>query len=141
MSPSRQKRPFTDTDVAEETAIAEIFARRPSGKLQFSAKDRSVQVQISIGHDIYSESCRYCSTARGAIDFADTIYRSHRRVETVDEKSGHAIIYQFGHRPPVAGDHWSSAGQCFDDRQAKWLIEIDEVKQRVQELIEQENLG
>jgi hypothetical protein len=33
----RQERPFTD--VAEETAIAEIFARRPSGKLRFSAKD------------------------------------------------------------------------------------------------------
>jgi len=32
-----QERPFTD--VAEETAIAEIFARRPSGKLRFSAKD------------------------------------------------------------------------------------------------------
>jgi hypothetical protein len=33
----RQERPFTD--VAEETAIAEIFARRPSGKLRFSAED------------------------------------------------------------------------------------------------------
>jgi hypothetical protein len=37
MTALRQERPFTD--VNEETAIAGIFARRPSGKLGFSAKN------------------------------------------------------------------------------------------------------
>jgi hypothetical protein len=55
-------------------------------------------------------------------------YCINRRVETVDQKSSYPIIYQFGHRSPVAGNDWRSASQRFHHRQAKWLIEIDEVE-------------
>ena len=89
-----------------------------------------VQAQISIGHEIYREPCRYRRTARGAIDFADTIDRTYRRIEAVDQEAGYAILDQLGHRSAVAGNHWRSAGERFHHRQAKRLIEIDEVEQR-----------
>jgi hypothetical protein len=77
---------------------------------------------------IYREARRYRGTASRAIDLVDASYRINRRVETVDQKASHAIIDQFGHRSPVAGNDWRSAGQRFHHGQAKRLIEIDEVK-------------
>jgi hypothetical protein len=47
-----------------------------------------------------------------------------------DQKSGHAIIYQLWHRSSIAGNNWRSACERLHHRQAKRLMEIDEVEQR-----------
>jgi hypothetical protein len=64
------------------------------------------------------------------IDYSENMRVLHRRDHAVDQKAGHAIIDQLGHRSPVAGNDRRSAGQRFHHRQAKRLVEIDEVKQR-----------
>jgi hypothetical protein len=58
----------------------------------------------------------------------DASYCINRRIETIDQKSSYPILYQFRHRSPVAGNDWRSASQRFHHRQAKRLIEIDEVE-------------
>jgi hypothetical protein len=74
------------------------------------------------------EASGYRCTASGAIDFADATYSSHRRIEAIDQKSGHAIIYQLAHRSPVAGNDWRSAGERFHYRKAKRFVEIYEME-------------
>jgi hypothetical protein len=93
-----------------------------------SAQDRSIQVQILIGHAVYREASGHRCTASGAIDFADATYGSHRRIKAIDQKSGHTIIYQLAHRSPVAGNDRRSAGERFHYREAKRLIEIYEME-------------
>src|ERR1700704_5518876 len=81
-----------------------------------SAKKRSVQVQISIGHAVYREALRHCRPAGGAIDFADTADRIHGSIDVVDQEAGHARVDQLGHRSAVGGDDRRAAGERLHDR-------------------------
>ena len=49
-----------------------------------SGKERTVQVQISIGHAVYREARGHRRPAGGAIDFADVIDRIHSCINAVD---------------------------------------------------------
>ena len=81
-----------------------------------AAKDRSVQVQISISHAVYRKALGHRCSACGAIDFADTADRIYGFIDAVDQEAGHAIVDQFGHRSAVAGDDRRAAGQRLHDR-------------------------
>src|SRR5229473_3210346 len=56
---------------------------RPMKPRRSSAKERSVQFQISIGHAIYREARGHRRSAGGAIDFADTANRIHGFIDAV----------------------------------------------------------
>ena len=81
-----------------------------------SAKDRSVQVQISISHPIYCKTLGHRCSAYGAINFADTADRIYGFIDVVDQDASHAIVDQLGHRSAVAGDHRCAAGKRLHDR-------------------------
>ena len=95
-----------------------------------SAKERSVQVQISIGHAVYREALRNRRPAGDAIDLADTSDRGHGCIDAVDQETGHTGIDQVRHLSTVGRDDRRAAGERLHDRQSKRLIEVDEVEQR-----------
>src|SRR5277367_5394978 len=76
-----------------------------------SAKEQSVQLQISIGHAVYRKTRGHRRPAGGAIDFTDTADRIHGFIDAVDQESGHAIVDQLGHRSAVGGDDRRAAGE------------------------------
>ena len=48
----------------------------------------------------------------------------------VDEEAGDAVLDQFGHGSPIAGDHGGAAGHGLDHGEAKGLVEIDQMEER-----------
>ena len=98
--------------VARTTDATNITASRAST----SAKERSVQVQISIGHPVYRKTLGYRCSACGTINFADAADRIYGFIDVVDQEAGHAIVDQLGHRSAVAGDHRRAAGERLHDR-------------------------
>ena len=49
-----------------------------------SVKKQPVELQVSIGHTVYREACRYRRSAGSAIDFADTADCIHGLIQAVD---------------------------------------------------------
>ena len=86
-----------------------------------------MQTQIPIRHPLHREARGDCGAAGGAVDLVDAGDRIDRRVEAVDQESGHAVDDQLAHRSAVAGDDRRAAGQHLHHREAERLVEIDEV--------------
>ena len=57
-----------------------------------SAKERTIQVKISIGHAVHREARGHRRPAGYAIDFVDTPDCIHGFVDTVDQEAGHAMV-------------------------------------------------
>src|SRR4030088_867718 len=80
-----------------------------------SAKERSIQVQISISHAVYREARGSRRPAGGSIDFTDTINRIYGCIDSVDQEAGHTRVDQFGHGSAIEGDHRRAAGERLHD--------------------------
>ena len=88
-----------------------------------------IMTEILLRHSFSGEPLLETDADFVSIKFLQTLDRLHRLSLIVHNKSGHSVIYNFGHLARLKRDHWCAARHRLDHHQPKGLRPVDRKQQ------------